>query len=129
MISWRNNVAIATLALISSLYHLLNHAVFKGLLYMATGAIDNLTHQRVELDRLGGLIKRYQFTSGMFLVGSFAIAGFPPLNGFISEWLTLQAFFGVLMSSTLTFQALLVLISLLLLVTAFALTASLKMYG
>ncbi len=122
MISWESYPAIATLALVASLYHLLNHAVFKGLLYMATGSIDNLTHQTVELDRLGGLIKRYQFTSAMFLVGSFAIAGFPPLNGFISEWLTLQAFFGEVVSGASTFQTLLVLLSLLVLVASFALT-------
>ena len=48
---------IAALALVASLYHLLNHAVFKGLLYLATGAIDNQTHQVVEFHKLGGLIK------------------------------------------------------------------------
>ncbi|RMD59240.1 hypothetical protein D6833_11745, partial [Candidatus Parcubacteria bacterium] len=116
---------LALLGLLASLYHLLNHAVFKGLLYLATGAIDNLTHQNVEIDRLGGLIHRYRFTSSMFLVGSFAIAGFPPLNGFISEWLTLKtgleglAYLGN--SSPLLFVA--VLLSMFLLVTSFALTA------
>ena len=85
--------AIAGLALIASLYHVLNHAVFKGLLYLSTGAIENRTGS-IYFDRLGGLINRFPVTSLAFLVGAVAIAGFPPLNGFISEWLTLQAVFA-----------------------------------
>lgn len=123
MIVWESQRALAMLALLASIYHLLNHAVFKGLLYMATGAIENLTHQTIEIDRLGGLVKRYPFTSAMFLVGSFAIAGFPPFNGFISEWLTLRAFFHQLAEVKLTATFMLVLLALLLLVASFALTA------
>src|SRR6266567_3843698 len=82
--------SMAALALVAGLYHLLNHTVFKGLLYLCTGAIDYLTNGVVELDKLGGLIHRFRWTSACFLVGSVAIAGFPPFNGFISEWLTLQ---------------------------------------
>ncbi len=87
------NLTLAALALTAGLYHLLNHAVFKGLLFLGTGAIENRTGT-VELDRLGGLIRRFPWTSATFLVGAVAIAGFPPLNGFISEWLTLQALFA-----------------------------------
>ena len=125
MIFWEKDPLIATLALVASLYHLLNHAVFKGLLYLATGAIDNLTHQVVEFDQLGGLFKRYRFTSAMFLIGSFSISGFPPFNGFISEWLTLQALFnGLVELRTSPFLGLgITLLSLILLVTTFALTA------
>ena len=114
---------IMALALLASLYHLLNHAVFKGLLYLATGAIDNLTHQTVEFHKLGGLIKLYPFTSAMFLVGSVSIAGFPPFNGFISEWLTLQALLrgaGAVQSGT---GLLVIVVSLVMLVASFALTA------
>lgn len=130
LIFWRSYPPLASLGLLASLYHLLNHAVFKGLLYLATGAIDQLTHQTVDIERLGGLIHRYRFTSSMFLVGSFAIAGFPPFNGFISEWLTLQV--GLRSLSALSAPALdtasivafmAVLISLLFLAAAFALTA------
>lgn len=130
LIFWDDNRALALLGLVASLYHLLNHAVFKGLLYLATGAIDNLTHQNVDIERLGGLIHRYRFTASMFLIGSFAIAGFPPFNGFISEWLTLQA--GLYGLSALVNAesdvisialALVVIVSLLLLVASFALTA------
>lgn len=126
LIFWERVPALAYLGLLASLYHLLNHAVFKGLLYLATGAIDNLTHQNVEIDRLGGLIHRYGFTAGMFLVGSFAIAGFPPLNGFISEWLTLKTGLRGLFELG-NFQNILpfvgILLSLFLLVISFALTA------
>lgn len=110
---------IATLALIASLYHLLNHAVFKGLLYLCTGAIDNLTNQNVELERLGGLLKRYPWTSTAFLVGAFAIAGFPPFNGFVSEWMTLQALLKALQLA----PGILIVLSLLFLIAALALTA------
>lgn len=115
---------LACLALTASLYHTLNHAVFKGLLYMATGAIDNLTAGVVELNRLGGLIKLYPWTSGAFLCGAFAIAGFPPLNGFVSEWLTLQALLrGMAELRTSGLGVLALVGGLLLLVAAFALTA------
>lgn len=123
MVFWKDHPGIASLALLASLYHLLNHAIFKGLLYLATGAIDYLTHQTVELDRLGGLIKHYGFTSAMFLIGSFAIAGFPPFNGFISEWLTLQSFFKGLEPSLQIFGQIIILLSSLILVASFALTA------
>ena len=85
------DLQLAALALTASLYHLLNHAAFKGLLYLATGAIDNLTGQVVEFHKLGGLVRLYPITTISFLVGAVAIAGFPPLNGFISEWLTLNS--------------------------------------
>ncbi len=117
---------ITALALVACLYHTLNHAVFKGLLYLATAAIDNLTHGVVEFYKLGGLIKLYPVTAGAFLVGAVAISGFPPLNGFVSEWLTLQALFRgaeALKGTTPSFGILVLLASLLLLAAAFALTA------
>jgi len=110
---------ITTLALIASLYHLLNHAVFKGLLYLCTGAIDNLTNQNVELEKLGGLLKRYPWTATTFLIGAVSISGFPPFNGFISEWLTLQALLKALQSN----PGVVIVLSLIFLVAAFALTA------
>ncbi|MEW5720518.1 MAG: proton-conducting transporter membrane subunit, partial [Chloroflexota bacterium] len=85
--------SVAGVALIASLFHTFNHAIFKGLLYLGTGCIENRTHT-VIMDELGGLIRRYRWTSVLFLVGAIAIAGFPPFNGFISEWLTLQSFFA-----------------------------------
>lgn len=112
---------IAGLALVAGLYHLLNHAVFKGLLYMATGAIHNLTGT-VEIARLGGLIKLYPWTSACFIIGALAISGFPPLNGFVSEWLTLQVLFLGLSKTTPVGIAVLIG-ALILLAASFALTA------
>src|SRR6266567_3414609 len=116
--------SLTGLALVAGLYHLLNHTVFKGLFYLCTGAIDHLTQGVVELKRLGGLIHRYPWTSACFLVGSVAIAGFPPFNGFISEWLTLQTLIASvnLLSQNVWLLGGIVL-SLILLASAFALTA------
>ncbi len=80
----------AAFALAAALLHTLNHAVFKSLLFLGAGAFERAVGS-LEIDRLGGLLRRMPWTGGAFLVGSLAIAGVPPLNGFASEWLTLQA--------------------------------------
>jgi len=82
--------ALAALGLVAALYHTLNHALFKGLLFMGAGAILHATHHR-NLDHLGGLIRRMPFTAILFLIGCISISGLPPFNGFVSEWLTFQA--------------------------------------
>jgi hydrogenase-4 component B len=82
--------ALAALALIAALYHTLNHAAFKSLLFMGAGAVVHATHTR-NMEELGGLIKRMPQTAVFFLIGSVAIAALPPFNGFISEWLTFQS--------------------------------------
>jgi NADH:ubiquinone oxidoreductase subunit 5 (subunit L)/multisubunit Na+/H+ antiporter MnhA subunit len=83
--------AIAALALIATLYHCVNHAVMKSLLFLGTGAVLHATGHR-NLGRLGGLIHRMPWVAWLTLVGVLAIAGLPPLNGFVSEWLLLQSF-------------------------------------
>ena len=83
--------ALAALALTATLYHALNHAYFKSLLFLATGSVLHATRERA-LGKLGGLIHRMPWVAWLALVGSLAIAGLPPLNGFVSEWLLLQAF-------------------------------------
>ena len=83
--------ALATLSLISVLYHALNHAFMKSLLFLGTGAVLHATGER-NLGRLGGLIHRMPWVAWLTLIGALAIAGLPPLNGFVSEWLLLQAF-------------------------------------
>lgn len=80
----------AAVAFAAALLHTLNHAVFKALLFLAAGAFDRAVHG-LELDHLGGLLRRMPWTGAAFAVGAAAIAGLPPLNGFASEWLTLQA--------------------------------------
>ncbi len=82
--------SLAALALLASMYHSLNHAVFKGLLFMGAGSVLMRTGT-ADMNQMGGLAKRMPWTALFFLVGSIAIAGLPPLNGFVSEWLTMQA--------------------------------------
>jgi len=81
----------AALALSAALIHTLNHAFFKSLLFLATGSVLHATGER-NLGKLGGLIRRMPWVAVLALVGTLAIAGLPPLNGFVSEWLLLQAF-------------------------------------
>ncbi|HWP95206.1 MAG TPA: hydrogenase 4 subunit B [Gammaproteobacteria bacterium] len=83
--------ALAALTLAATLYHCLNHAFFKSLLFLATGAVLHATKER-SLGKLGGLIHRMPWVAWLALVGTLAIAGLPPLNGFVSEWLLLQSF-------------------------------------
>jgi len=82
---------LAALALIAVLYHALNHSFMKSLLFCGTGAVLHSTGER-NLGRLGGLIHRMPWVAWLSLVGALALAGLPPLNGFVSEWLLLQAF-------------------------------------
>jgi formate hydrogenlyase subunit 3/multisubunit Na+/H+ antiporter MnhD subunit len=80
----------AALALTAALLHAFNHSIFKSLLFFGAGAVLNATGER-DLEHLGGLIHRMPQTAFMFLVGCTAISALPPLNGFVSEWLTFQA--------------------------------------
>jgi formate hydrogenlyase subunit 3/multisubunit Na+/H+ antiporter MnhD subunit len=82
---------LAAITLTAVLYHTLNHAFFKSLLFLATGSVLHATKER-SLGKLGGLIHRMPWVAWLALVGTLAIAGIPPLNGFVSEWLLLQAF-------------------------------------
>lgn len=81
---------LATVAVAASLTHVLNHAAFKALLFLGAGSVVMQTGTR-QLESFGGLMRRMPWTGLCFLVGAIAIAGLPPLNGFISEWLTYQA--------------------------------------
>jgi hydrogenase-4 component B len=87
----------AALALTAALLHVFNHSLFKSLLFFGAGAVLTSTGER-DMERLGGLIHRMPQTAFVFLVGSAAISALPPLNGFVSEWLTFQ---GILLSPQL----------------------------
>ncbi len=89
-----NAPALTVLALFAAFFHLLNHTVFKSLLFMGAGAVLHATHTR-NLEQLGGLIKSMKWTALFFLAGCLAISALPPFNGFISEWLTFQALLGL----------------------------------
>jgi formate hydrogenlyase subunit 3/multisubunit Na+/H+ antiporter MnhD subunit len=82
---------LAALALIAALYHTLNHAMYKGLLFMGAGAVLHATGER-NMEKMGGLIHSMPWTAALFLIGCISISALPPFNGFVSEWLTFQAF-------------------------------------
>ncbi|WP_431222862.1 hydrogenase 4 subunit B [Serratia sp. L9] len=85
---------MAALGLLGALYHLLNHAVFKGLLFLGAGAVIWRVHTR-DMEQMGGLAKLMPLTGLAFLIGCMSISALPPLNGFISEWYTYQALFSM----------------------------------
>jgi formate hydrogenlyase subunit 3/multisubunit Na+/H+ antiporter MnhD subunit len=90
--STHNNV-LMVLGFAGALFHVINHALFKGLLFLGAGVVFHATETR-QLDRLGGLLKRMPWTGSAILVGSVAIAGLPPLNGFAGEFVLYRACFG-----------------------------------
>jgi len=81
---------LAAFGLIAGLYHTINHAVFKSLLFMGAGSIVYATHTK-NIEEYGGLIKKMPWTALFFLIGAISISALPPFNGFVSEWLTFQA--------------------------------------
>jgi hydrogenase-4 component B len=111
--------ALAAVALVAALFHTLNHAIFKGLLFLGAGSVVQTTGTR-NMEQYGGLIRILPLTAFFFLVGSLAISGLPPLNGFASEWLTFQALFFGVGTSTLYMKALFVVS-----ISALALTSGL----
>lgn len=93
---------LAAVALAAGLFHVLNHAIFKGLLFLGAGAIHMSTHTR-DIEKMGGLIKKMPWTAFFFLIGAVSISALPPFNGFVSEWLTFQSLLslGFEMSNTM----------------------------
>jgi hydrogenase-4 component B len=83
---------LAALGLLAALYHTMNHAMFKGLLFMGAGSLLYATHTR-NMEEYGGLIRTMPWTAFFFLVGAISISALPPTNGFVSEWLTFQSLF------------------------------------
>ena len=121
--------ALGVLGLIAALYHTLNHALFKGLLFLGAGAVLHASHEN-DLNNMGGLIRQLPYTAVFFLIGCLAISGLPPLNGFVSEWLTFQA---ALQAPSLASGVLRTIIpitaALLALSAALAATCFVKVYG
>jgi hydrogenase-4 component B len=119
----------AALAFTAALFHVLNHSLFKSLLFFGAGAVLTATGER-DMDRLGGLIHRMPFTSFVVLVGCVAISALPPFNGFVSEWLIFQA---VLQSPDLPQWALKIMVpavgAMLALAAALAAACFVKAYG
>ncbi|WP_394092801.1 hydrogenase 4 subunit B [Xanthobacter albus] len=121
--------AAGALALTAGLFHALNHALFKSLLFFGAGAVLGATGAR-DLEKLGGLIHRMPVTGAVMLVGAAAISALPPLNGFASEWLTFQA---ILLSPALGPWGLKLLVpavgALLALAAALAAACFVRLYG
>jgi hydrogenase-4 component B len=121
---------LAAVGVAASLYHVLNHAVFKGLLFLSAGAVvaDIGTRQ---IEEMGGLLRRMPLTGLCFLVGAVAISGLPPLNGFASEWLTFQSLLYGFGDATETVPRLLLPVSaaLLALTSALAAACFVKAFG
>jgi formate hydrogenlyase subunit 3/multisubunit Na+/H+ antiporter MnhD subunit len=91
----RGEPGLVLLGFAGAALHVVNHALFKSLLFLGAGAIQHATGTR-ELDRLGGLARGMRATAVLFAIGAAAIAGLPPLNGFVSEWLVYLGFLRAL---------------------------------
>ena len=118
----------AALALFAALFHTLNHALFKSLLFSGAGAVLQATHTR-NIDDLGGLAKKMPYTALLFFIGAASIAALPPFNGFVSEWLTFSSLLGGLGDSkTVAFAAAAAMLALAL-TSAFAVAAFVKAFG
>ena len=94
------NNALSLLGFSGGLLHVLNHSLFKSLLFFNAGSVYQATHTR-NIEQLGGLMKRMPYTSILFLIGSLAICGLPPFNGFISEYLIYLGMFKSLSAASL----------------------------
>ena len=120
---------LGVLGLIAALYHILGHALFKGLLFLGAGAIAHAAHEH-DLNNMGGLIKRMPQTAVFMLIGCLAIAGLPPFNGFVSEWLTFQVALQAPVIESGVLRALIpVTAAMLALSAALAAAAFVKVYG
>ncbi len=123
-----NMPMMAVLGFAGGLLHVLNHAIFKGLLFLCAGAVLHATHKR-KIDQLGGLIRRMPITGATFLVGAAAISGLPPLNGFVSEFLLYLGAFHSLLGATPALIAAVIVIAGLALIGGLAAACFTKAFG
>ncbi len=122
---------LSAIAAIAALYHLLNHSIFKGLLFMGAGSILFSTHTK-NIEELGGLIKKMPVSSVLILIGILSISALPPFSGFVSEWLTFQSLLSVFKygdSNTFAMIAMSISAALLALTGALAAFCFLKTFG
>jgi len=119
---------MAVLGFAGGLLHVLNHAIFKSLLFMGAGMVLHATGTRA-IDSLGGLLKRMKITGTAFLIGSLAISGLPPLNGFVSEFLIYLAGFHGLALGRIDFGLCVVAIVGLAIIGGLALACFTKVVG
>ncbi len=120
---------IAAVALIAALYHCLNHALFKSLLFLGAGAVLQQSRQH-DMENMGGLVRRMPVTAICFLIGCISICALPPFNGFVSEWLIFQAALqGTVLKSGILGAMIPVASAMLALTSALAIACFVKVYG
>jgi formate hydrogenlyase subunit 3/multisubunit Na+/H+ antiporter MnhD subunit len=125
----QNNKLIGGLALMAALLHTLNHALFKGGLFLGAGSIQYATHTR-DIEKLGGLIKKMPITALFVLCFSLAISAIVPFNGFISEWLTFQSLFASILPGQMGYNFIAILaVAALGLTGALAAACFVKLFG
>src|SRR5665647_2848598 len=105
------NQTMAILGFSGALLHTLNHSLFKSLLFFGAGSVYQQTHTR-NIERLGGLIKKMPITSVFFLIGSMAIGGVPPFNGFVSEYIIYNGLFTGLLNVQGISQSILLILTI-----------------
>ncbi len=130
LIGWAaNQPLLAVLGLLAGLFHLINHAMFKGLLFLGAGSVLYATGTR-NMEILGGLRKAMPTTAICFLIGSLAISAIPPLNGFVSEWFTYQGLITAAMTGDGIIKLVCAFGAVMLAITgALAVTCFVKAYG
>lgn len=124
-----NQPVIAVLGIMAGLYHVLNHAMFKGLLFLGAGSVLYTTGSR-NMEIMGGLARVMPATAMCFLIGSLAISAIPPLNGFVSEWFIYQSMFSVAITGDIVVRFFAAFAAVSLAITgALAVTCFVKAYG
>ena len=119
----------AALGLLAALYHTINHAMFKALLFLGAGSLLYATHTR-NMEEYGGLLRRMPWTGVFFLIGAVSISALPPTNGFVSEWLVFQSLFLSFHLPTVLLKLMLPLAAAMLALTSvLALTCFAKAFG
>lgn len=103
-----DNQLLAWAGFSGGMLHVLNHSLFKSLLFYGAGVVYQVRHT-LQIDKLGGLMKTIPATGALFLIASMAISGLPPFNGFISEFLIYYGLFGSLNNHSFAFTALFIL--------------------
>lgn len=120
---------LAGISFIAAFYHMTNHSIYKALLFLGAGTVDDRAGTR-DLNLLGGLIRTMPWTAGALLIGTLAISALPPFNGFVSEWLTLQTMLRSAELSSIPIKILFAVCGALLALTAaLAVTCFVKMFA
>ena len=124
-----NNLLLTTLGFAGGMLHVLNHSLFKSLLFYGAGNVYQATHT-MNIEHLGGIVKRMPHTSILFLVAALAICGLPPLNGFVSEFLIYSGLFnGLKTGNMVSMLSLLISVFGLVIIGGLALLCFTKAFG